>query len=262
MERRPGGTASETAVRSEFYPLRRSRDFVKTKVLGLVTLFASAGIGMAVTASAATDCAATVPCVDPGTEVAGQGWKLDFGDEFNTSTLDSTKWRTGRWSQTTAGDNPYNPDIEGAFFSSNNASVANGNLNLTIKPEVRTINNVTYTHSSGNVNSETKYALTPGTYVEARIKVPQGDGLWPAYWETPSNMWPPEMDFFEFFDTNVQSQPRFNFHRANGSQTGPSVYGTAGVDYRNAFHVYGTLWTGTEAIPYIDGKPYDVGVTT
>ncbi|GAA2018752.1 hypothetical protein GCM10009740_03340 [Terrabacter terrae] len=204
----------------------------------------------------------SAPGVLAYTSVAQQRWSLVFDDEFAGTTLNQSKWRSGRFSATSGADAPYDRRREGAYFTSSGVQVADGNLNLVLHPSVRRINGVTYTHSSGEVNTNGRFYLQPGMYVEARVKVPRCAGCWPAFWMVPRSQYPPELDVFEFFDTSVPnvSRPRFNFHAADGSETGTTPYGESNVDYRDGYHVYGLYWTGSAAIPYLDGRPYDVGV--
>ncbi|MGN6753143.1 MAG: glycoside hydrolase family 16 protein [Intrasporangium sp.] len=202
------------------------------------------------------------PGVQAGTGVGRQRWSLVFDDEFDGPTLDPAKWQSGRFGATSEADAPYNPRLEGAYFSSSGVTITDGNLNLVLHPSVRTIDGTTYTYRSGEVNTNGRFYLKPGMYVEARVKVPRCAGCWPAFWAVPKTQYPPELDIFEYFDTSIpsRSQPRFNFHPAGGGETGPTPYGERGVDYRDGYHVYGMYWTGSEAIAYLDGRPYDVGV--
>jgi beta-glucanase (GH16 family) len=204
--------------------------------------------------------AVRAPSAKAGTPVAHVRWQLAFSDEFNGAGLDGGKWRSGRFADTSEADAPYNPGEEGAYFTSSAVQVSNGRLQLTLRPSSRTIDGITYTYSSGEVNTNDRFYLTPGMYVEARVKVPHCDGCWPAFWAVPPDRYPPELDVFEYFDTSTHSRPSFNFHPAAGGATGPSPYGQPSVDYRDDYHVYGMYWTGSAAVPYLDGVPYDVGV--
>jgi beta-glucanase (GH16 family) len=200
------------------------------------------------------------PDVQTGTPASRGHWTLAFDDEFGGTSLDAGKWRSGRFGDTSGGDAPYNPGQEGAYFTSSAVSVSDGRLHLTLQPSQRTIDGVDYTYASGEVNSNGRFFLTPGMYVEARVKVPRCEGCWPAFWAVPADRYPPELDVFEYFDTGTHSRPSFNFHPESGGATGPSPYGHLNVDYREGYHVYGLYWTGSSAVPYLDGVPFDVGV--
>jgi beta-glucanase (GH16 family) len=195
---------------------------------GLVTVVvvaASAGLAAQPAASATP----VQPAGPPGS------WTLGFADDFTGTQLDTTRWRPNR-SGGSGADGPFNPSVEGAAFRSSNVSVQDGSLVFTVKAEPTTVAGRTYPLTSGTVSTEGRYALKDGDYVEARIFVPAGDGLWPAFWACTPNAWPPEIDGFEFFNTANQSAPRFNYHPPSGGQSGPSKYGEATTDYRNSWH--------------------------
>lgn len=173
-----------------------------------------------------------------------------FGEEF-TAPLDPARWVNGR--QAGGGlQGAFNPALEGTYIDPANATVTDGTLRLTLAARPTTVWGVAYTYAGACVTTEPSYRLLPGDYVEASIRVPQGDGVWPAFWAVAPGQWPPEIDIFEFFDTNKQGWPRFNYHRLDGTQTGPKAYGT--VEYRNSWHTYGLL-RGTDGTltPYLDG---------
>ena len=188
-------------------------------------------------------------------------WRPVFVDDFTGSKLDTGNWRASRYGDGT-GDAPFNPQVEDAWFKRDNVTVADGALVLTLDREARRLNGKKYDYSSGVVQSAPGMQLRAGSYLEARIQVPTCDGCWPAFWAVPSNSWPPEVDIMEYFDTGRQTRPQFNYIEQSQSRTGPDSYGDPTVDYRNGWHVYGLLWTGSRLVPYLDGQPYpDVAAT-
>jgi len=192
-------------------------------------------------------------------------WTNTFDEEFNGAAVDTTKWEPDRYGQDYGGDTPFNPGSEAAWFNTGNVSVSGGNLHLTIRDEPRTLNGKTYPYSSGVVQTAQHHLFTAGTYLEARINVPVCDGCWPAFWTAAPDVWPPEIDGFEYFDTGgsgADTKPQFNYHPPAGGQTGPTVYGDPAVDYRGSFHTYGLLWDGTQAVPYLDGVAYPSGANS
>jgi beta-glucanase (GH16 family) len=200
------------------------------------------------------------PSVNSGTPVDAVRWTQSFGDEFTAATLDTTTWNTGRFAPTTSGDNPYNNGSEAAMLASSQVGVRGGYAVETIAalavPRTLAPLGVTYRYTSGEINTRGTWAMTPGQYVEARIKVPSGDGLWPAFWLIPADgSWPPEIDVFEFFDSLRNPKPAFNVHYAAGGQSGPAGYGSAS-SYVDEFHVYGLHWSTTGLLTaYLDGVP-------
>ena len=194
-----------------------------------------------------------LPSVEAGSSAAGRT-TLVFSDEFNGTELDSSKWGSGRYAATTAGDAPFNPHLEAAYYASSQVTEANGNLYLTLAPSKAVLDGKAYSYSSGMIQSEGHFALTPGTYIESRVKINSCDGCWNAFWAQPSKKWPPEIDIFEFFQPN--SAPRFNFHPESGLENGPASYGQKNASYLDEFHTYGMYWDGHLATPYLDGTPY------
>lgn len=201
------------------------------------------------------------PCVVGTSEVGAKKWTKDTAgsDEFNATSLDTNKWANLRGTSPGYGD-PFNPDGEDAFFKSANTTVSNGNLVFTIKKESTTSNGRTYPYSSGVAQSGRSYSFPPGSYIESNIKVPSCDGCWPAFWtlDTPlDHHWPPEIDIFEFFGTQSDKKPQFNYHWASNGhqQSGAKPYGNLS-DYTGTYHIYGLYWDGTKLIPYVDGVAY------
>jgi beta-glucanase (GH16 family) len=99
--------------------------------------------------------------------------------------------------------------------------------------------------------------------VEARIKVPRGLGMWPAFWMLGSDIdgvgWPAcgEIDIMEC----VGSQPT----AVHGTLHGPGFAGlkdglghahNAGVDLSEDFHVYGVEWVDDRITWLLDGAAY------
>lgn len=182
-------------------------------------------------------------------------WVGFFHDEFDAGRLDSRVWRPNRFGGGGV-DGPFNPSSEAAAFDPANVSVLGGTLRLVVTAQPATIAGRQYPFRSGTISSQGTVRLRDGDYVEARIRVPRGEGLWPAFWACTENGWPPEIDGFEFFDTARQSAPRFNYHYPGGGQSGPRAYGEASVDYRDSWHTYGWLRRNGALIPYVDGVAY------
>ena len=141
-----------------------------------------------VTGLAACIFAATTAFVSCGGEKApvqkGE-WKLVWQDDFNGNKLDLTKWdyQTGTGSQ--YGLNGWGND-ELQYYTPDNVSVKKGNLVIEARKEDK--NGMAYT--SGRIRSMKDdgtilYAPTFGR-VEARMMLPKGDGIWPAFWMLPA----------------------------------------------------------------------------
>jgi beta-glucanase (GH16 family) len=197
----------------------------------------------------------TSPASPAGPWGPGGSWQQTFADEFDSSSLDRSKWRANRYGGDTI-DKPFNEKDEAAAFNPRNVTLQDGQLVFTLAAQPNTVNGRRYPLTSGTVSTEGTFDLQEGDCVEARVYVPEGDGLWPAFWAMSEDSWPPEIDGFEFFDTAKQSRPRFNYHFRDGTQSGPEAYGRTDVDYRRDWHTYGWLRNNGRVIPYLDGVAY------
>ena len=106
---------------------------------------------------------------------------------------------------------------------------------------------------SGMIHSkwETKYG-----YFEARMKVPKGRGMWPAFWFASGKSWPPEIDAVEIVNGKWSTTTK-SFHNVHGAYIG-RVTGigkdgyTPGFDYADDFHTFAVEWTPTVVRHYVD----------
>lgn len=198
----------------------------------------------------------TVPAVLGDTSL----WTEAFEDDFDGESLDDEKWQADRGGEDDGIDprQPFNLDLEAAWFSPDNVTVADGQLHLTVRPEAATVAGRTYPLSSGMVQTGRRFLVEQGSYVEARIQVPRCDGCWPAFWLVPPGTWPPEIDIMEWGDTARPERllPHFSYIDASDERSGPAEYGPADRDMRGGFHTFGLLWTENAVLPVLDGVPY------
>ena len=128
-----------------------------------------------------------------------------------------------------------------------------------------------YRYTSGRVDTEGRVAFSRG-FVEARIKVPSGQGLWPAFWlhSTGSNQrWDGELDAMEMigkyprtvFATAHYPTFRFETRTSRVTATPISYRGAAGSvtlprPLSDRFHVYGMRWNSESVTFWMDGDLY------
>jgi beta-glucanase (GH16 family) len=179
---------------------------------------------------------------DPGMAYVPRGYQLVFGDEFSGTALDTEKWEPlAPFSQPHLNEEMENYLPEAVMLE-------NGFCVLTAEPHDSTCFlagkqpaphcNGKHAWRSGSITSRS--TRTHG-YYEARIKVPQGQGLWPAFWLTSSKRWPPEWDIVEIpFATGILYQYMHPTRRARLTWVG----GAAGSD---------STYTVSEGMP----NPYD-----
>jgi beta-glucanase (GH16 family) len=137
-------------------------------------------------------------------------WQQVFHDSFDKSLLDHTKWVTQYdWRQPseTGSTNWSNEELQ--WYMDGQVAITDGNAVLTAidnpVPAEAGTNWKSYPYRSGMIstgrsepNGPVRLEATYG-YIEARMKLPQGAGLWSAFWLAPSNkQWPPEIDIMEY----------------------------------------------------------------
>lgn len=116
-------------------------------------------------------------------------WKLVWSDEFNGKKLDTTKWSyqigTGaQYGLESWGNN------EQQYYTNQNLYLKNGKLVIEARKEET--NGKPYSSSRIRTVTEDGQELFTKKYgrFEARIKMPSGDGIWPAFWLLPAtNKW-------------------------------------------------------------------------
>jgi beta-glucanase (GH16 family) len=170
-------------------------------------------------------------------------YALVWSDEFDGTSVDTSKWNFekggGGW-----GNN------EREYYQSNNATVSNGNLVITVKKEQ--VGGMPYT--SSRMTTQNKFSQTYGR-IEARIKMPVGQGMWPAFWMLGNNIstvnWPTcgEIDIMEHINTDNLIHGSLHWNGGNTSQQTTSTP----ADY----HVYAVEWDSKQIRFYVDDTLYD-----
>jgi len=183
---------------------------------------------------------------DPGVTLVPAGYRLVFSDEFSGNTLDRSKWNTlGPW-----GVQFYEDSKQLQAFVPEAIRLQNGYAVLTAD-HASGPGAAGQPYTSGSLTTNRTFT---GGYFEARVRVPAGKGLWPAYWLTSSTRWPPEWDIFEIIDGTIFGSK----HPVTGGKC-TFIEGVAGADstYQpghvyGVFHVYGFKWTPTDLYWYVD----------
>jgi beta-glucanase (GH16 family) len=199
----------------------------------------------------------------PPPPVTGGTYSLVWSDEFNTSNgsqPDATKW-----TYDTGGNGWGNNELEYYTNRAQNAQIQNGNLVITAQQENYTGNDgVTRNYTSARLKTQGLFAQALGRF-EARIKIPKGQGIWPAFWMVGSDIgtagWPQcgEIDIME----NIGKEPGM----VHGSLHGPSTTAltsdltstmalTAGQNFSDDFHLYAVEWEPGVVRFYVDSNLY------
>lgn len=182
-------------------------------------------------------------------------WQLVWSDEFTQadgSPPDSTKWGYdiggGGWG---------NNELQHYTSRTNNARIENGQLVIEAKRENYGGNSFT----SARLLTKDKWAWTYGR-MEARIKVPRTQGIWPAFWMLGTNItpvgWPGcgEIDIME----HIGREPKkvYGTIHGPGYSGGESIGGshTFVPDVADDFHVFAVEWEANLIRWYVDDIHY------
>ncbi|MFJ8764608.1 lectin [Streptomyces clavifer] len=207
---------------------------------------------------------APAPVEKPPASTAAAAAAVTFADEFDGpagSAVDGSKW------QTETGDNVSNHERQ-YYTAGNRNAVLDGQGNLVITARRENPGNYQCwygrcEYTSARLNTAGRFTTTYGK-IEARMKIPRGQGIWPAFWMLGNDIgqvgWPNsgEIDIME----NVGFEPG----TVHGTLHGPGYSGSGGIGagytlpggqaFADAFHTFAVDWS-PEAITWsVDGTVY------
>jgi beta-glucanase (GH16 family) len=191
------------------------------------------------------------------------GWNLVWSDEFNPangSSVDSSKWVAE-----SGGNGWGNQELEYYTTRPQNAFEEDGNLVIKVLEEKYTgADGVTRNFTSARLKTQGKFSQKYGRF-EARIKVPYGKGIWPAFWMLGDDIekkgWPKcgEIDIME----NIGKEPS----TVHGTIHGPGYSGGKGIGapfelpagqrFADDFHVFAIEWEPKAIRFYVDDYLYE-----
>ncbi|WP_430878951.1 family 16 glycosylhydrolase [Granulosicoccus sp. 3-233] len=216
-------------------------------------------------ATGLTVSARTLGRTDPNRPKANdellKDYELVFADEFNGSSLDTSKWNTSfLWGTDLIINNEeqYYVDIANEpDFGFNPFSFDGNNLIInTIKtPPALAGKSLGQPYLSGIITSYDAFKFTYG-YAEARVKMTHGRGYWPAFWLLNAYYGgaDPEIDIMEFIGDNQDVvYHTFHYHDENGKLRSTQSQPTPGIDYTADFHTFAAEWKPGSIIFFVDG---------
>ncbi|MFG1609124.1 ricin-type beta-trefoil lectin domain protein [Actinoplanes sp. NPDC049265] len=182
-------------------------------------------------------------------------WNEDFDGAAGTG-VDTSKWNFD-----TGGSGFGNQELQ--YYTSGTSNVAKdgqGHLVITARKGSGGHNdcwNGTCQFTSGRIQTAGKFTQQYG-HVEARIQVPNGSGLWPAFWMLGGGNWPNdgEIDIMEI----VGRDPNRLFGTLHGpGYSGGNSYGgtlVSGSPWYQAFHNFAVDWSPNLIVWTVDGQEY------
>lgn len=190
-------------------------------------------------------------------------WTLVWSDEFNGP--DGSAPDPSKWSMVKDGSGFGNHELEYYTDKAANVHQEKGHLVITARKEKYTgADGVTREYTSGRLQTAGKFQQEYGRF-EARIEIPKGQGIWPAFWMLGNDIgtvgWPAcgEIDVME----NVGFEPS----KVHGSLHGPQYSGDNPLTgaytlpnhaaFSDAFHVFAVEWEPQVIRFYVDNILYE-----
>lgn len=195
---------------------------------------------------------------------------LVWSDEFNAEQLDPNVWffATGDGSEAGLPSGWGNNELQ--WYLPDNAKLEDGKLKIEARRE--TVGEFGYT--SARINTHERIAVKYGR-IEARMKLPAGQGLWPAFWMLPEdNVYggfaaSGEIDIVEAINLDGNPGPAgfgggneifgtIHFGGEFPANESASVRYTPSEDITEGFHTYAVEWSEFEIRWYFNGILYAV----
>jgi beta-glucanase (GH16 family) len=189
-------------------------------------------------------------------------WSLVWSDEFNGA--DGSAIDQSKWTAEVGGSGWGNHELQYYTTRTDNAFQSGGSLVIKANKEKYTgADNVTRDYTSGRLITKNKFTAAYGRF-EARMKIPYGQGIWPAFWLLGSNInsvgWPQcgEIDIME----NIGKEPSI----IHGTIHGPGYSAGNGLSssytlpgnqrFADSFHTFAVEWEPNVIRFYCDGILY------
>jgi len=245
--------------------MNASRRYIAATIATLMALFALVAPSFTV-ASAKT----------PSVKATASAYKLLWSEEFNSKTR---QWPNEKYWGYDLGNNGGWGNNENEYYTMSNAKTDCGAVTKIVKGKkkavctgkgslVITANRINQdsieaasctncSFFSSRINTQGKLGFKYGR-IEARIKMPKGDGTWPALWLLGKNItsvqWPTcgEIDIVE-----VGADP----YTANSTIHGPKNFGAGGITnggkqiespLSSGYHTFRMDWFPTKFVFYLD----------
>lgn len=191
--------------------------------------------------------------------LTGPGWSKVFEDGFSGDLSQWTIWNGGA----------FNEELQ--LYQPSNLQTANGLLDITARKETVTgpttpfdATPKTFFYTSGRIESKRNFSAsntTPKVRLSARLKLPAGYGMWPAFWSY-GDPWPTqgEIDVMEALgQERFQYQTAYWFGRRPGKNlvSNSATVVSSTVSLMDCWHVYEVIWTKSALTFLYDGQVVD-----
>lgn len=199
-------------------------------------------------------------------------WSISFEDTFDELSLwredpgnvkDNGRWRTRYiWDRETIINNEQQFYIDPAQHQFSPFRTENSILSIVAQPTPRALRGVVegQPYVSGVLTTEKSFSQQYGRF-EVRAKVPEGQGLWSAFWLLPSfDQWPagvailPEIDVMEHLGHQANVYHTTLHTNQTGELTSHPYDHTLPTRLTDRFHDYSVVWTKESVSWYLDGQ--------
>ena len=182
-----------------------------------------------------------------------KGWNIVWHDEFDGSELNRENWNFD------IGDNGWgNEEWQSYTDKPENVRIEEGMLVIEAREDTTLPSDRPY--SSARIKTQGLHSWQYGR-IEARMKLPYGQGIWPAFWMVGDidASWPAigEIDILE----HIGKEPKTIYATVHA----PGYVGENGVGgslvvptdtLKNDFHIYAIEWEENELRWYLDDQEY------
>jgi beta-glucanase (GH16 family) len=196
-------------------------------------------------------------------------YTLNWSDEFNGGF--GTAPNSAYWSYDTGGGGWGNNELETYVSDLEHAQVV-ADSNATDGSALQiTATNDSRGYESARIKTVSKVTPTYG-FIEARIRLPYGQGIWPAFWmlgqdSTQGSRWPAcgEVDIME----NIGKQSEWSLNHGSSHSTNHSGGSALSATYtlpnntyfKDAYHLFQLRWSQNKLAWYVDGNLYETRTT-
>ncbi|MBX2881690.1 MAG: glycoside hydrolase family 16 protein [Granulosicoccus sp.] len=199
-------------------------------------------------------------------------WSISFEDSFDELSLwqDSDagipgngRWRTRYiWDRETIINQELQFYIDPELHGYSPFRIEDGVLNIVAEPTPQNLKDKVsgQAYISGVLTTEKGFSQKYGRF-EVRAKVPEGRGLWSAFWLLPSfDRWPdgvailPEIDVMEHLGHEANTFHTTLHTNQTGELTSHPYDHTLPIRLTENFHVYTVVWTEDTVSWYLDGQ--------
>ncbi len=184
------------------------------------------------------------------------GWAKTFEDNFSSGLNNNwNAWNGGA----------FNNELQ--LYQASNLSLINGNLVIAARQETVTgpttpfdQTQKTFNYTSGRIESKTLFSASsssPVVKMMARIKLPAGCGMWPAFWSY-GDPWP-TMGEIDILEARGQEDLKYQTNYFYGKVAnrnlvrGAEGFITTDISLQSCYHVYELIWSQNDLKFYFDG---------